>query len=224
MNQHFKTTTLAIAVACVVFCLPEKGVAQDSKIAVVNTRTLTLMSDEGKIAGDKLQKRLDVIRTEMDKLRKEIEEKDNNLRTRERLLSAQAKATLAKDIDDSKFKFDQKAQIYEKEMNEMQAELLDPIADKIRVELQSFVNEKGYTLVIDVANDSNVVWANANNEVTKDVLVRVNESFKRSGGVPAPVPAAPKAPAATAPATTPPAGQRSPAATPGTPATPPAQK
>jgi len=91
MNQHFKTTTLAIAVACIVFGLPQMGVAQDSKIAVVNTRTLTLMSDEGKVAGDKLQKRLDVIRTEMDKLRKDIEEKDNSLRTRERLLSAQAK-------------------------------------------------------------------------------------------------------------------------------------
>src|SRR6186997_2425681 len=223
MNQHFKTTALAIAVACIVFCLPQMGVAQDSKIAVVNTRTLTLMSDEGKVAGDKLQKRLDVIRTEMDKLRKDIEEKDNSLRTRERLLSAQAKATLAKDIDDSKFRFDQKAQVYEKEMNEMQAELLDPIAEKIRLELQAFVNEKSYTLVIDLADDSNVVWANAGNDITKDVLVRVNESFKRSGGVAAPAPA-PKAPATTAPATTtPPAGQRPPTATPAVP-TPPAQK
>lgn len=224
MNQHFKTTTLAIAVACIVLCLPQMGVAQDSKIAVVNTRTLTLMSDEGKVAGDKLQKRLDVIRTEMDKLRKDIEDKDNSLRTRERLLSAQAKATLAKDIDDSKFRFDQKAQVYEKEMNEMQAELLDPIAEKIRLELQTFVNEKSYTLVIDLADDSNVVWANAGNDVTKDVLVRVNESFKRSGGAAAAPAAAPKAPATTAPATTtPPAGQRPPTATPAVP-TPPAQK
>jgi len=131
-----------MAIACIVVCLPQKGVAQDSKIAVVNTRTLTLMSDEGKVASDKLQKRLDVIRTEMDKLRKDIEDKDNNLRTRERLLSAQAKASLSKDIEDSKFRFDQKAQVYEKEMNELQGELLDPIAEKIRGELQAFVNEK----------------------------------------------------------------------------------
>jgi Skp family chaperone for outer membrane proteins len=218
MNQHFKTTALTIAVACVVVCLPQKGVAQDSKIAVVNTRTLTLMSEEGKIAGDKLQKRLDVIRTEMDKLRKDIEDKDNNLRTRERLLSAQAKAALAKDIDDAKFKFDQKAQVYEKEMNEMQAELLDPIADKIRLELQSFVSEKAFTIVIDLADDSNVVWANASNDITKDLLVRVNENFKRAGGAPAapaagPAAATPKPPAST-PATPPPAGQRGPASTP----------
>jgi len=99
----------------------------------------------------------------------------------------------------------------------------DPIAEKIRLELQAFVNEKSYTLVIDLADDSNVVWANASNDITKDVLVRVNESFKRSGGVAAPAPA-PKAPATTAPATTtPPAGQRPPTATPAVP-TPPAQK
>jgi len=176
MTHYLRTTTLAMAIASTVFCMPQKGVAQDAKIAIVNTRTLTLMSDEGKIAGDKLQKRLDVIRTEMDKLRKDIEDKDNNLRTRERLLSAQAKASLSKDIEDSKFRFDQKAQVYEKEMNELQGELLDPIAEKIRGELQAFVNEKSYTLVVDLAEDSNVVWANAGNDITKDVLVRVNEA------------------------------------------------
>jgi Skp family chaperone for outer membrane proteins len=228
MTQYLKTTALTIAVACIVVCLPEKGVAQDAKIAVVNTRTLTLMSDEGKVAGDKLQKRLDVIRIEMDKLRKEIEEKDNTLRTRERLLSAQAKATLTKDIEDGKFKFEQKAQVYDKEMNEMQAELLDPIANKVQIELQAYVKEKSYTLVVDLADDSNVVWANQNNDITKDVLARINESFKRSGGAAAAPAAAPKAPASTTPpaATPPPAGQRAPAATPAAPppATPAEQK
>jgi Skp family chaperone for outer membrane proteins len=212
MTQHLKTTALTIAVACIIVCLPAKGVAQDARIAVVDTRELTLMSEEGKLAGDKLQKRLDVIRIEMDKLRKEIEEKDNTLRTRERLLSAQAKATLTKEIEDGKFKFEQKAQVYEKEMNEMQAELLDPIANKIQLELQSYVKEKSYTLVVDLADNANVVWANSGNNITKDVLVRINESFKRAGGVP-------KAPASTTPpaATTPPAGQRPPAATPAAP-------
>ena len=220
MTQYLRTTTLAMAVASIVFCLPQKGVAQDAKIAIVNTRTLTLMSDEGKIASDKLQKRLDVIRTEMDKLRKDIEDKDSNLRARERLLNAQTKAALQKDIEDSKFKFDQKAQVYEKEMNELQSELLDPIAEKIRQELQVFVGEKSYTIVVDLADDSNIVWANAKNDITKDVLARVNENFKRAGGAaaaPAPVPAAPKAPATTPPATTtPPAGQRSPSTPPAT--------
>jgi Skp family chaperone for outer membrane proteins len=225
MNQSFRTTALTIAAACIVVCLPLKGVAQDSRIAVVDTRMLTLMCDEGKIAGDKLQKRLDVIRTEMDKLRKDIEDKDTNLRTRDRLLSSAAKASLAKEIEDDKFKFDQKAQVYEKEMNEMQTTLLGPIEEKVRLELQSYVVEKAYSLVMDLsAQNPNVVWANVNNDITKDVMVRVNETFKRTGGAAAAPPAAAPKPATTPAATTPraPAGTTTPPAGQRPPATPPA--
>ena len=223
MTQKLKTTALTIAVACIVAGLPLKGVAQDAKIAVVNTQELTLASEEGKIVGEKLQKRLDVIRGEMDKLRKDIEDKENNLRTRERLLSPQAKANVASDIEADKTRFERKAQDYEKEMNEMQATLLSPITDKVRVELSNFVNEKGYTLVIDLsAENPNIVWANERNNITKDVLARLNESYKRSGGAPAAQPAAAPKPAATTPpaSTTPPAAPRPTT----TPAAPPANK
>lgn len=223
MNLRLKTTALTIAVACIVVCLPLNGVAQDVRIAVIDTRALTLMSDEGKVAGEKLQKRLDVIRAEMDKLRKEIEDKENTLRTRDRLLSAAAKTALSNDITSDKTKFERKAQDYEKEMNEMQNALIDPIAAKARTEIAAYVNEKGFMLLVDLAAENpNIVWANEANDITKDVLVRVNESFKKSGGAAAPPAAPPAAPAAapaTPPRTTPPAA--TPGATPTPPAVPP---
>lgn len=208
MTQKLKTTALAIAVASVVLCLPPKGVAQDAKIAFVDTQELTLGSEEGKVAGEKLQKRLDVIRTEMDKLRKEIEDKENNLRSRERLLNAGAKASATREIEDEKTKFERKAQDYEKEMNELQSTLISPIANKVREELAAYVKEKGFTLVLDLAaEEQNIVWHNSANNVTKDVLVRLNENFKRSGGAPAAAPAAApnKPPATPQPGATPPA-------------------
>ena len=221
MIQQLKTTVLAIAVASIVLCLPLKGVAQDARIAFVDTQELTLGSDEGKVAGDKLQKRLDVIRVEMDKLRKDIEDKENSLRARERILTAASKTSEQRKIDDEKVAFERKAQDYEKEMNELQSTLISPIADKVRVELAAYVKEKGYTLVLDLAaEDANIVWANQANNVTKEVLVRLNENFKRSGGVPAtstPA-AAPKPPAQPQPGATPPALTP----TPGTPTRPPA--
>jgi outer membrane protein len=226
MTQQMKTTALTIAVACIVFCLPQRGVAQDAKIAIVDTQELTLTSDEGKVVGDKLQKRFEAIKGELDKVRKEIDDKENNLRTRERLLSATAKAALQREIEDDKTKFERRAQDYEKEMNEMQAALISPITEKVREVLRAYINEKGFTLVIDLASENpNVVWANANNNITKDVLTRLNDAFKRAGGAPpaaAPA-AAPKPPATTAPAsTTPPAAnQPRPGATPTTPAAPP---
>jgi Skp family chaperone for outer membrane proteins len=227
MTQQMKTTALTIAVACIVFSLPQKGVAQDAKIAIVDTQELTLTSDEGKVVNDKLQKRLDVIRVEMDKLRKDIGDKETNLQTRDRLLSSAAKAAAAREIDDDKKKFERKAEDYEKEMNEMQAALISPIADKVREVLRTYINEKGFTLVIDVASENqNLVWANSNNNITKDVMVRLNDAYKRSGGAaPAAAPAAapsatPKPPSTTAPASTTPPQPR-PATPPTTPAAPP---
>ena len=225
MTQQLKTTVLAIAVASIALCLPLKGVAQDARIAFVDTQELTLGSEEGKVAGDKLQKRLDVIRMEMDKLRKDIEDKEASLRARERLLNPQTKDAEQRKIEADKVNFERKAQDYEKEMNEMQSVLIAPIADKVRAELGAFVKEKGYTLVLDLAaEEPNIVWANQANNVTKEVLVRLNENFKRSGGAPAAAPAAaPKPPAQPQPGNTPPnpGTQSKPPATTPTPSFPP---
>jgi Skp family chaperone for outer membrane proteins len=220
MSQNLRVLALMIAAAAVVVCLPARGTAQDARIALVDTQELTLMSDEGKVANEKLQKRFLVIQAEMDKLRKDIEAKEEGLRTRERLLSASAKAQHTREIEDDNKKFERKSEDYQKEMNDMQVELIDPVARKVRTELQTFVGEKGYTILVDLsAENGNIVWFNPNNEITKEVMVRINENFKRSGGAAAAAPAATPAakppttttPAATTPAPTTqpaPAGQR----------------
>ena len=49
MSQQMKTSVLTVALMCITFCLPQIGLAQDAKIAVVDTQALTVGSDEGKI-------------------------------------------------------------------------------------------------------------------------------------------------------------------------------
>ena len=215
MSQILKTIALTIAIGCIVLGLPQRGAAQGAKIAVVDTQALTLLSDEGKVANDKLQKRFQTISVEMDKARKDIETKEDRLRTQDRVMSATAKAALSNEIADDKRKFDRKNEDYQKEMNDMQSSLIDPIAAKVQQELALFVNETGFTLLVDLAvENGNIVWANPNNDVTKDVMTRLNENFKKTGGAPAPAPA----PAAARPAaTTPPATTTPPAQTPAAP-------
>ena len=68
-------------------------------------------------------------------------------------------------------------------MNEMQNEMFGPIATKVKAELATYVNEMGFHLLIDVsAENGNVVWANAGNNITKEVMVRVNDAYKKAGG------------------------------------------
>jgi hypothetical protein len=145
MNQHFKTTALTIAVACVVVCLPQKGVA--GLRSPSSTLTLTLTSEEGKIAGDKLQKRLDVIRTEMDKLTKT---------SRTRITTcARASASERGPRQHSPrtsmmpVQVRQKAQVYQERNGEMQGAARshrrqDPLGTSI------LCKRKAFTLVIDL--------------------------------------------------------------------------
>src|SRR5215510_13636777 len=100
MRQDLKSVLLSLVVGGL--CLPSIAVAQDAKIAVVDVQALTLASDEGKTVMEKWEKRFQTISAEMEKTRKEIDGKENDLRTRERLMSATAKTQLSRDIDDAK--------------------------------------------------------------------------------------------------------------------------
>ena len=188
--------------------LPRNSQAQDLKIAVVDIENLTLNSDEGKAANEKLKKHYDEISVIMQRFQKEIDDKETQLKTQDRVMSATSKATLSRDIEDKKLAFDRKNQDYQKEMSDMQSELLDPVAAKAQTMLQIYIKEKGFSLVMDLSTDKgNIVWANPANDVTQDVKKRLDDEYKQAPGAAAPASAAPTAPrpAATtprAPATT----------------------
>jgi outer membrane protein len=222
MSQQLKTALLIIILLGI--AAPRRGMAQDAKIAVVDVQALTLASDEGKVANDKLDKRVQALTAEMDKARKDIDDKENRLKTQDRLMSATAKAQLQRDIDDAKRTFDRKNQDYQKELMDLQNQLLAPIAGKAQEALAAFVNENSYTLLVDLSSEkSNVVWANTGNDITLAVLKRLNEAYKKAGGAaaaPASSTPAPSTPAAPKPATNTPAApgrQTTPAAPPAAP-------
>jgi len=197
MSQQMKTSVLTLALVCITFCLPQNGQAQDARIAVVDTQALTVASDEGKAVNEKIEKRIQAMGTEMEKLRKDIEGKEERLRTQDRVMSTTLKAQLTSEIKEDQIKFERKNQDYQKEIEEMQNQMFGPIANKVKAELASYVNEMGYHLLIDIsAENGNVVWANSANDITKLVMARMNDAYKKAGGA-ASAAAAPPAPAAS---------------------------
>ena len=191
---------------------PATGLAQDLKLAVVDIEALTLTSAEGKAANQKLKNRYDEIVGVMTKLQKEIEDKETRLKTQDRVMSATAKQQLTRDIESDKVAFDRKNQDYQKEIMDYQNELLDPVAGKAQAMLQVYIKEKNFSIVVDLsAEKGNIVWANPANDITQDVIKRLDDEYKKTGAT--------AAPAATRPATAPAANTpRPPAAT--TPAAP----
>ena len=196
MSQQMKTSVLTLALLCITFCLPQNGQAQDARIAVVDTQALTIASDEGKAVNEKIEKRIQAMGTEMEKLRKDIDGKEERLRTQDRVMAATLKAQLQSEIKEDQIKFERKNQDYQKEIEQMQNDMFGPIANKVKAELATYVNEVGYHLLIDFsAENSNVVWFNPANDITKQVMARMNDAYKKAGG--AASAAAPPAPAAS---------------------------
>ena len=120
MSQQMKTSVLTLALLCITFCLPQNGQAQDARIAVVDTQALTIASDEGKAVNEKIEKRIQAMGTEMEKLRKDIDGKEERLRTQDRVMAATLKAQLQSEIKEDQIKFERKNQDYQKEIEQMQ--------------------------------------------------------------------------------------------------------
>jgi Skp family chaperone for outer membrane proteins len=190
---------------------PRNAGAQDLKIATVDLEQLTLTSAEGKAVNTKVQKRYEEISTIMEKLQKEITDKENQLKTADRVMSATAKANLAKEIENLKISFDRKNQDYQKEITDYQNDLLDPVAAKAQSKLGAHLKDKNYSIVVDrSAEKGNLVWFNPANDITDMLIKELDEDYKKAApaaATPARTPAAatpsattPRAPATTTPA------------------------
>jgi outer membrane protein len=192
MTRLTKTVLLTVALLCA-----RVGTAQDAKIAIVDMQRLALGTEEGKKASEKLEKRYQEISTIMQGLQKSIEDKENTLKTQERALSDTRKAQLAREIDNERKDFTRKNEDYQTELGDMEQQLTGPLLDKANAILSAYIKEKGFTIVFNISTENgNVVWFNRGNDVTDDVVKRINAETKTAV---TPVKPPATAPAATAP-------------------------
>jgi outer membrane protein len=195
---RFKITLLTILIAMI--CVPTLR-AQLSNIVVVDFERAVVESKEGKKASDKFNATLQARQTELEKKQKELEDQQKKLQTGARTLSDSAKADIQKDIDRRTTDLQRLNEDAQKDLQGMRDELLRPIAARATAILQQMAAEQGYTLVVDLSNpDSNVVWANEKNNITTELIKRIDAALAQE---------APKTDAAKPPTTTPsPAGPR----------------
>jgi Skp family chaperone for outer membrane proteins len=215
MSQQIRAAALTIILGAMFF--PQRGVAQELRIAVVDIETLTFMTDEGKAVSEKLKKRFEEISALMQKSQTEIEAKEKTRRDGDRALSTAAKQTLDREIENLKIAFERKNQDYQKEYTDFQNELIDPVAAKAQIMLQKYIKEKNFTMVLDLsAENGNIRWSNPANDITPEVIKLLNEEYKKNPAAAAPPAAARPAGGATPPAsnaTRPPASTIPPAPT-----------
>jgi outer membrane protein len=170
--------------------------AGPSKIAVIAFKAAVAQTNEGQRDFSDLEKKYSPREAQLKALNDEIESLTKQLQAQADKLSDAERANKAKTIDDKKKKLDRDAEDARNDFQQEMGELYNTLASKVYDVMAAYVQEQGYTLVLDVSEQQNpVLYANPGLEITKPVI----DAYNLKSGVPAP-PAQAASPAGAKPA------------------------
>ena len=176
---------------------PAAGAA--GRVAVINIQTAITGTSEGKQAAAELQSKYSPRQTELDNLRKQIEDIQTRLRNGATTLSDEEKQRLAQEGDRLTRSFQRKQQELQDDGNEDPREVVDRIGRKMLDVIDKYSKENGYAVVFDIsAQNTPVVYAANHIDITQDIVKLFDQAYPVKTGTAAPRPATPR-PAATTP-------------------------
>jgi outer membrane protein len=206
MRMRYATSTLAALLLVPAAWAQTGGAthaedAAPSKVAVINVQVAITSTAEGKQASAELQSQFAPRNSELENMRKQIEDLQNRLRTGATTLSDDEKARLSRQGDQLTRTFQRKQQEMQDDANEAQQEVVNRIGRKMLEVLDRYSKENGYGVVIDVsAQNTPVIYNAAQIDITQHIIKLYDQAYPVKSSAtaapapPKPRPAAPKQP------------------------------
>jgi outer membrane protein len=175
---------------------PSSAEQAPAKIAIVAFQAAVAQTNEGQRNFADLQKKFDPKRQQLRAVNEEVGTLTKQLQQQSAQLSDSEKTVRAKAIEDKKKQLVRDAKDAENDFKTESQEAFNGLASKVYDVLVSYVQQGGYTLVLDVSQKQNpVLYASESTNITKAVI----DAYNVKSGVPAPPPASTR-PAAAVPA------------------------
>jgi outer membrane protein len=163
------------------------------KVGVISVQIAIQSTAEGKQSAAELQSRFAPRQTELDNLRKQIEDLQTRLRTASNTLSDEEKARLAREGDQLTRTYQRKQQDSQDDFNEAEREIVDRIGRKMIDILDKYSKENGYSIILDTsAQNTPVIYAANTIDVTQDIIKLYDQSYPVKSSASAAKPAAAK--------------------------------
>jgi outer membrane protein len=154
------------------------GATPTVKVGVISVQVAIQSTAEGKLAANELQSQFAPRQTELDNLRKQIEDLQTRLRTTSNTLSDEEKARLAREGDQLTRTYQRKQQDSQDDFNEAEREIVDRIGRKMIDILDKYSKENGYSVVLDTsAQNTPVIYAANTVDVTQDIIKLYDQSY-----------------------------------------------
>jgi outer membrane protein len=152
--------------------------AAAAKVGVISVQVAIQSTAEGKQAANELQSKFAPRQTELDNLRRQIEDLQTRLRTTSNTLSDEEKARLAREGDQLTRTYQRKQQDSQDDFNEAEREIVDTIGRKMIDVLDKYSKENGYSVVLDTsAQNTPVIYAANTVDVTQDIIKLYDQSY-----------------------------------------------
>jgi outer membrane protein len=171
---------------------PAAAPAGPAKIAVIAFQLAVAQTNEGQRAFADLQKKYAPKEAELKSLNDEINTLTKQLQDQGATLTDVERTNRAKAIDDKKKQLDRESDDLRSDGQQEMQDLYNSLAAKVYDVMQSYAEQQGYTLILDISQQqSPVLYAATATNITKPVI----DAYNLKSGVPAP----PAQPAAEAP-------------------------
>jgi outer membrane protein len=157
--------------------------AAGMKVGVINVQVAITSTGEGKQAAAELQSQFAPRQSELDTLRRQVEDIQTRLRTGASTLSDDEKARLAREGDQLSRQFQRKQQDSQDDFNEAQREIVDRIGRKMIDVLDKYSKEQGYGVIFDTsAQNTPVVYAANQIDVTQEIIRLYDQNYPVKAG------------------------------------------
>ena len=176
--------------------------AVPAKVALIAFEQAVFATNEGQRAVQDVQKKYEPKKAQIDSLATEVDSLKKQLQSSPATLSEEERATRTRNIDTKEKQLTRDAEDAQTAYNTDLQEAYGKVAQKVSGVTKNYVQQNGFTLLLDVSNQaSNVMWALQSTDVTQAVV----DAYNKSSGVAAPPPSAPSAsrPTTSVPRTTP---------------------
>ena len=165
-----------------------------TRIAVISFQVAVAQTNEGQRDFADLQKKYAPKETALKNLNDEIDSLTKQLQAPGSTLSDADRASKTKSLDEKKKQMDRDSQDAQTDFQQDMQDLYNSLASKVYDVMQSYAEQQGFTLVLDISpQQSPVLFASSNTNITKPVI----DAYNVKSGIPAPPPQA-EAPAGSA--------------------------
>jgi outer membrane protein len=171
MKKQLAVSALAALLSVSAVWAQSGAAGAPTKVGVINVQIAITSTAEGKQAAAELQSKFAPRQTDLDNMRKTLDDLQTRLRTGQTTLSDDEKARLAREGDVLTRTYQRKQQEAQDDFNDEQQEVVNRIGRKMMGILDKYSKENAYAVIFDTsAQQTPVVYAANQNDVTQDII------------------------------------------------------